>query len=109
MANGFDVSYMCAQLHPTLCHPHGLLSARLLCPLDSPGKNTGMGNCLLHQEIYRSSPGMEPMFLASPALAGRFFTAAPPGVKAPAHERWKGGTDRHISQPMTHDFDVSCV
>ena len=24
-------------------------------------------------------PGIEPMFLASPALAGRFFTTAPPG------------------------------
>jgi len=24
-------------------------------------------------------PGMEPMFLVSPALAGRFFTTAPPG------------------------------
>ena len=26
---------------PTLCDPHGLLPTRLLCPCDSPGKNTG--------------------------------------------------------------------
>ena len=25
------------------------------------------------------NPGIKPMFLASPALAGRFFTTAPPG------------------------------
>ena len=27
----------------TLCDPHGLYPARLLCPLDFPGKNTGVG------------------------------------------------------------------
>ena len=28
---------------------HGLQPARLLCPLNSPGKNTGMGSCFLLQ------------------------------------------------------------
>ena len=28
---------------PTLLWPHGLWPARLLCPWDSPGKNTGVG------------------------------------------------------------------
>ena len=28
---------------PTLHDPHGLQSTRLLCPWDSPGKNTGVG------------------------------------------------------------------
>ena len=32
-----------AQLCPTLLQPHGLQPTRLLCPWDSPGKNTGVG------------------------------------------------------------------
>ena len=32
--------------------PHGLYSARLLCPLDSPGKNTGVGRDALLQGIF---------------------------------------------------------
>ena len=31
------------QLCLILCNPHGLQSARLLCPWDSPGKNTRVG------------------------------------------------------------------
>ena len=42
----------------------------LLCPWNSPGKNTGVG-CL-----FLPDPRMEPVSLASPALAGRFFTAS---------------------------------
>ena len=32
--------------------PHGLQSARLLCPWDSPGKNTAMGSHSFLQEIF---------------------------------------------------------
>ena len=35
-------SILVAQLCPTW-QPHGLKPARLLCPWDSPGKNTGVG------------------------------------------------------------------
>ena len=35
----------------TLCHPHGLQPARLLCPWDFPGKNTGAGCHFLLQGI----------------------------------------------------------
>ena len=54
--------------------PHGLLPARLLCPWNFPGKNTGAG---CHFLLKGNLPdlGIEP---ASPALAGRFFTAQPP-------------------------------
>ena len=41
--------------------PHGLQTARLLCPLDFPGKNTGMGSQSLLQEIFLtqgSNPGL---------------------------------------------------
>ena len=46
--------------------PHGHMeSARLLCPWDSPGKNTG---------VY-----VESTSLTSPALADGIFTTVPPG------------------------------
>ena len=37
------VCVLVAQLCPTLCDPDGLEPTRLLCPWDSPGKNTGVG------------------------------------------------------------------
>ena len=40
-----------AQLCSTLC-PRGLKPTRLLCPWDSPGKNTGVGCHFLLQEIF---------------------------------------------------------
>ena len=50
---------MLPQSCPALLRPHGLLSSKLLCPCDSPGKNTGLGCCALFQEIFptqRSNP-----------------------------------------------------
>ena len=45
--------------------------ARLLCPWDSAGKNTGVG---CHAFLRGSShPRIKPSFLSSPALTGRFF------------------------------------
>ena len=41
--------------------PHGLQSARLLCPWNSPGKNTGVGSHSLLQGIFPihgSNPGL---------------------------------------------------
>ena len=49
-----------AQLYLTL-HPHELQPARLLCPWDSPGENTGVGCHALLQEIFPtqgSNPGL---------------------------------------------------
>ena len=49
--------------------PHGLWPARLLCPWNSPGKNTGVGCHSLLQGIFPtqgSNPGL--------CIAGRFFT-----------------------------------
>ena len=63
-----------AQLYPTLCDPmdcslpgpsvHGILQARILewIAISSPGD--------------LPDPGIEPMSLTSPALAGRFFTTS---------------------------------
>ena len=47
---------------------HGIFQARIL----------GAGCHFLLQGIFLT-PGMEPAYLASPTLAGGFFTTAPPG------------------------------
>ena len=39
-----DCALLVAQSCPTLHYPHGLQPTRLLCPCDSPGKNTGVGS-----------------------------------------------------------------
>ena len=57
----------CVQLDP-----HGLQPPRLLCPWDSPGKNTGVGCHALLQGIFLTQgPNRS---LMPPALAGGFFT-----------------------------------
>ena len=38
-----EVKMLVTQSCLTLCDLHGLLLARLLCPWNSPGKNTGVG------------------------------------------------------------------
>ena len=53
-----------------LCVPHRQQPTRLLCPWDSPGKNTGVGSLSLLQGIFPtkgSNPG--------PRIASRFFTS----------------------------------
>ena len=69
---------LAAQSCLTLLWPHGLQPARLLCPWDFPGKNTGVGYHFFIQGIF-PFPGTEP---ASPALAGWFVTTEPPGKPA---------------------------
>ena len=56
------------QLYHNSLQPYGLQPTWLLCPQDSPGKNTGMG---CHGDL--SNPGVKPTSLKSPALASRFF------------------------------------
>ena len=52
--------------------PHGLEPARLHCPWDSPGKNTGVSCHAVFQRIFLT--GIKPMSPRSPALAGELFT-----------------------------------
>ena len=50
---------------------HGLQPTRLLCPWNSPGKNTGVGSPSLLQEIDLPDPGIEsgsPVFQADTTL-----------------------------------------
>ena len=51
--------------------PHGWQPARLLCPWDSPGKNTGVG---CYATLQRTFPTQ-----GFSSLAGEFFTTEPPG------------------------------
>ena len=57
----------------TLLH-YGLYPARLLCPWDSPGKNTGVG-CHVLQGIFLNQ-GLNPYLLHLPVLAGRLFATS---------------------------------
>ena len=57
----------------TLCDPHGAHEAPL--SMEFSGKNTGVSCHFLLQGTL-PEPGIEP---ASPTLASRCFTAAPPG------------------------------
>ena len=61
-------------------------NCRLLCPWNSPGKNTGVG-CPCPPPGDLPNPGIKPRSLRSLALAGRFFTLAQPGKP-----QWAGGS-----------------
>ena len=53
--------------------PHGLQPARLLCPWNSPGKNTGVGCHALLQGIFPTQGANSNLSLISPALARKYF------------------------------------
>ena len=57
----------------TLLRPRGLEPARLLCPWDFPGKNTGVGYFPSSGNL--PNTGIKPVSLA---LAGRFSTTELP-------------------------------
>ena len=58
----FMLACMPAQSHHGALQPHGLYPARLLCPWDFPGKNTGLGCHFLLQGIF-STLGSNPHLL----------------------------------------------
>ena len=61
--------------------------ARLKCPWDSPGKNTGVGCHFLLQGIFLT----QELNLCLLALVGRFFTTELPGKPLDvAHTCWRG-------------------
>ena len=55
---------------------YGLRPTRLLCPWDSPGKNTGGGCLAMLSSRDLPNPGIEHASLMSPALVGGFFTTS---------------------------------
>ena len=61
---------------PTPVRPSGLQQpTRLLCPRDSPGKNTGVGCHFLLQGVFLIQ-GLNQRLLRLPALSGGFFTTS---------------------------------
>ena len=71
---GFSVCVLSYPVASNSLRPHGLQPARLLCPWDFLGKNTGVVCHFLLQTL--PDPGIK---LVSLALAGGFVTTAPPG------------------------------
>ena len=57
--------------------PYGSWPARILCPWNVPGKNTGMDDHFLLQGIFTTQGSY--LLLISPALASGFSTTEPPG------------------------------
>ena len=53
--------------------PYGWEPSRLLCPRDSPGRNTGVGSHALLQGMFPTQE-LNPRLLMSPAFAGGLFT-----------------------------------
>ena len=78
------ISFMCVcaklllKLMSNSLRPYGLQPVRLLCPKDSPGKNTGVGCRFFLQGIFLTQGSSLSLFM-SPALAGRFLPTASPG------------------------------
>ena len=56
--------------------PRGLQPTKLLCPWDSPGKNTGVGCLAFLQGIFPTQGWNPGMSLTSPAGAGGFLTTS---------------------------------
>ena len=79
-----------AQSCTPLLRPHELQPTRLLCPWNFPGKGLSFPppGDLLH-------PGIEPMSLKSPALAGGFFTTS---ATWEAPSQWVSPAKAHLQQ-----------
>lgn len=87
-----------------LWRSHRPSPARLHCPWDVPGQNPGVGGCvasLLLQGIFLS-PGIQP---ASPALAGGFFTTAPPGM--PSQPKAEAQAQDRASAPAILEWSLA--
>ena len=67
---------VCAQSCLTLYDPMDCSPTRLLCPWNFP---TQLDWVAISSSGDLPDPGIEPVYPASPALAGGFFTTASPG------------------------------
>ena len=62
--------------------PHGLQPTWLLCPWNSPGKNTGVGFHSLLQETFPTQ-GSNPGYPVDQSVSGRFLLSERPGKPSP--------------------------
>ena len=76
-ASLFHLSCFTAESSPTLLQPHVLQPARLLCPWDFPGKNTGVGCHALLQGIFPTQ-GSNPRLLHCRWILYRWATRDAP-------------------------------
>ena len=95
------VRLMSLHLCPTLW-PHGLELSRLLCPWDSPGKNTGVGCHALLQEILPTQ-GPKQCLLCLPHWQAGSLPPAPPGK--PDNYYWACAITRESTH---HKEDPAC-
>ena len=73
--------FLCLLSHSVVSYslqPHGLYPAGLFCPLNFPGKNTGV-DCHFLLQGNLPDPGVKPLSPTSPVSTGRLFTTVPPG------------------------------
>ena len=75
----FNCCCLVAKSYMTLLWPHGLEPARLLCPWDFPGKNTGWEGWVATSFSRESSGPRDPTWVS--CIVGRFFTAEPVGKR----------------------------
>ena len=81
--NSLYMVYICcccsvAKLCPALLQPHGLQTARLLCPWDFPGKNTRMDFHFLLWEIFPSSVQLSRSVVSDSLWPQRLHYTRPP-------------------------------
>ena len=101
--------------HVQLLRLHGWEPPRLLCPWTFPGKNTGGGCHFLFHRVFPAqgselglpSSGIRAARLASPALAGGFFTAVAPGK--PPHTHSTKNVPVMIDAGMRHRLKKSIL
>ena len=79
LAKHIHTYFMCVNVccHVWLFATPWTVPARLLCPRDFSGKNTGVGCHFLVKGIFPTQESNTSS--ASPSFAGRFFTTEPPG------------------------------
>ena len=104
-----------AQLCPTLCNPVDCSPVRLLCPWDSPGKNSGVGcHALLQGEM--PELGFRPESRHTRSFSFMHFTPPshfrdlPDAGSPPGHHAalWVHGS-HHSSPPLTPTISCSSL
>ena len=100
------------QLSPTLCNPIDVQPTRLLCPGDSPGKNTGVG-CHFLLQCMKVKSESEVTQLC-PTLSNPWTAAhqAPSSVGFSRQENWNGvplpsATQRQNNNELGRDGTVN--
>ena len=98
----FNSSFLCITIvsHSVMSdslRPHGLYPARVLCPWDSPGKNTRVGCRALLQGIFPTQ-GIKPL---SPILQADSLLSEPKGKTSASQSKCKNLQNKQTKKPIT--------